>query len=168
MVRRKHILLPLGAGLAGMFGLLAFYAGIVSWAESFEHARTLLWEDRWLVVPLIVGFGVQVGLYTTLRFRLFIPEAEASTAAPLVGAGGGLSATAMVACCAHHIADVLPLVGLTVAATFLAAYREIFMIIGLVATGIGILVMVIILLRARRSVVSGQWALRPESEAEAA
>jgi len=48
------------------------------------------------------------------------------------------------------VADVLPLVGLTAAATFLAEYRIPFMIVGLGTTLGGIVFMSVILLRERR------------------
>jgi hypothetical protein len=65
-----------------------------------------------------------------------------------------MSAAAMVACCAHHAADVLPLVGLTAAATLLAEYRIPFMLVGLGTTIAGIAVMLVILFRERRKALS--------------
>ena len=37
------------------------------------HALALFWEDRLIVTPLVLGFGVQVALYTVLKMRLFVP-----------------------------------------------------------------------------------------------
>ncbi|MFZ3080423.1 MAG: hypothetical protein WA109_12145, partial [Bellilinea sp.] len=64
--------------------------------------------------------------------------------------GGATSTVAMVACCAHHAADVLPILGLTAAATFLAEYRTAFMVAGLASNLIGIIVILVTILRARR------------------
>lgn len=55
----------------------------------------------------------------------------------------------MVACCAHHVTDVLPVLGLTATTTFLAEYRLYFMVLGLGMTLAGIAVMSFILLRER-------------------
>jgi hypothetical protein len=93
---------------------------------------------------------VQVALYTVLKQKLFVPLTHTGPSGALTGAGGGMSAAAMVACCAHHVTDVLPLVGLTAAATFLAEYRTPFMLVGLGTTISGILVMAAILVRERR------------------
>jgi hypothetical protein len=134
----KKLLLPAAAGLIAMIALGGIYFGIVSLAESPEHALELFWEDRWIVIPIIIGFGIQVGLYVVLKKRLFIPVSDLGPSGALTGAGGGVSATAMVACCAHHVTDVLPLIGLTAAATFLAEYRLAFMLIGLGTTALGI------------------------------
>jgi len=146
----RRFILPFAAGLAGALLLTGLYFGIVSLAESPSHALELFWEDRAIVLPIILGFGVQVGLYTVLKKRLFVPVAHTGPSGALTGAGGGMSAAAMVACCAHHVADVLPLVGLTAAATFLAEYRIPFMLVGLGTTISGILVMTVIMVRERR------------------
>jgi hypothetical protein len=145
----KRVLLPLAAGLAGALLLTGLYFGIVSWAESPQHAAELFWEDRWIVFPIILGFGVQAGLYTTLKMRFFIPVTAVGPSGPMIGAGGTTSTIAMVACCAHHVADMLPILGLTAAATFLAQYRIAFMLIGLGTTVLGILIMLYILYKER-------------------
>ena len=94
----------------------------------------LMLEDAWLVGPIMVGFGVQVGLYAYLKT---VAHAAARGTGALAGAGGGTSTAAMVACCAHHVTDVLPLLGLSAAATFLAEYRIPFMVVGLATNLIG-------------------------------
>ncbi len=146
----KRFLLPLLSGFAGALVLTGIYFGIVSIAESPSHALELFWEDRWIVTPIILGFGIQVGLFVILKKRLFVPVTDTGPSSALTGAGGGVSATAMVACCAHHVTDVLPLVGLTAATAFLAEYRLAFMFVGLGTTIIGIIFMLAILFRERR------------------
>ncbi len=71
--KTKRILWPVGAGNAGAILLTGPCFGIVSWAESPEHTIELFWEERWLVIPIILGFGVQMALYTILKKRLFVP-----------------------------------------------------------------------------------------------
>jgi hypothetical protein len=160
MTRSKRILWPLGAGLAGILFLSGLYFGLVSWAESSQHAVQLFWDERWIIIPIILGFGVQVALYTILKKRLFIPIVSTGSSGPMtpatgmMGAGGTTSTVAMVACCAHHVTDVLPILGLTAAATFLAEYQTVFMLVGLGTTLIGIIVMFVILFRERRKVLS--------------
>jgi hypothetical protein len=162
MTRRNRILIPLGAGLLGAVILTAVYFGIVSWAESPKHAAEFFWQDRWIVIPIILGFGVQAALYTILKLRLFLPVNNtrlggSMTPAPAsgasVGASGTTSTIAMVACCAHHVTDVLPILGLTAAATFLAKYRLAFMGVGLGTTLLGIGYMLFILFLERRKAI---------------
>jgi hypothetical protein len=162
VTKRQRIAWPLAAGLTGSFALALLYFGIVSWAESPSHALELFWEDRFLVLPIILGFGVQAALYIILKKRLFLPVANTGPSGALTGASGGMSTVAMVACCAHHVTDVLPILGLTAAATFLAAYRIAFMLVGLGTTLLGIVVMLLILYKERRKAVQ---PLAPVTEA---
>src|SRR6266536_2504516 len=56
--------------------------------------------------------GLQVALMAELRQR----RRQARLAAAATGGAAGTSAVGMVACCAHHVADLAPLAGLTGAA----------------------------------------------------
>jgi hypothetical protein len=150
MSTTRRIGWPLGAGIIGAMFLATVYLGIVSVAESPQHAADLFWEDRLIVIPIILGFGVQMALYVILKKRLFAPVVHTGPSGTLAGASGATSTLAMVACCAHHVTDVLPILGLTAATTFLAEYRIPFMLFGLGMTLVGIVLMLVILLRARR------------------
>lgn len=138
---------PLVVGLAAAAALLALYLALVSLvSQSWSHALSLLVEDRWFVVPIILGFGLQAGLFTYLR------ALHRSTRAPaaVTGSSAGMSAAAMVACCAHHVSDVLPLLGLSGAAIFLAEYKVPFMVLGLLSNAAGIGYLLINIRRGRR------------------
>ncbi len=160
----KRIVWPASLGLLGSAGLFLLYFGIVSWAESPQHALEFFWQDRWIVIPIILGFGVQTGLYTILKKRLFVPVSNTGPSGALTGAGGTTSAMAMVACCAHHVTDVLPILGLTTAAAFLAQYRTAFMLIGLVTTLVGIVFMLTILMKERRKAIEHQKACSMQTQ----
>jgi hypothetical protein len=138
--------MPVVVGLLGMLGLSAVYLGLVSLAESPQHALDLFWEDRWLVVPILFTFGAQVGLYAFVRSGAHLAPAAAGASA----AGGGMSTIAMVACCAHHVTDVLPIVGVSLAATFLTTWKTPLMGFGLAANLAGIAVMLWLIRRDRR------------------
>ena len=164
MSLRKRIVWPLGMGLLGAAGLALIYFGIVSLAESPQHAIEYFWQDRWIVLPIILGFGIQTGLYTILKKRLFVPVSNTGPSGAMTGTSGTTSALAMVACCAHHVTDVLPILGLTAAATFLAEYRTAFMYLGLGTTVVGIAIMLVILYRERRKAVEHQKACTAQAQ----
>lgn len=147
---KKRKIIPIIAGVLGSLILAAVYFGIVSWAESFKHAFKYFWQDRWIVIPIVFGFGIQVALYTIIKFKIFLPIDHIGLSGPSVGASGTTSTIAMVACCAHHLTDVLPILGLTAAATFLAKYRVLFMAVGLGSTILGIAYLLFILIREKR------------------
>ena len=72
-------------GLLGTLGLMALYLGLVSWAEGWTHAVELMLEDAWIVGPILLGFGVQVGLYTYLKT---VVHAAGHETGAMAGAGG--------------------------------------------------------------------------------
>ncbi|MGA2764770.1 MAG: hypothetical protein ABSG17_15580 [Spirochaetia bacterium] len=133
------ILLPIAVGILGTAVILAVYLTILGLAQGWAHAVQLLREDAYLVTPITLAFGVQVGLYAYLRT---IIRAKSRSGGAMTGASGATSSAAMVACCAHHVADLLPFLGLSAAAGFLAAYRVPFMVLGLAVSlaGIGVIV----------------------------
>lgn len=140
--------LPFLIGLFGGGFLVLLYLGIVTWAQGWAHALDLLSQDRAFVAAIATGFGLQAGLYAHLRLvihhkvRLAVPRATA-------GVGTGTSSVAMVACCLHHVTDVLPLIGLSGAAIFLNEYRVPFMAGGLVINGVGVVIMLRVILQGR-------------------
>ena len=146
----KRILIPLATFLLGSVFIASFYLGILTWAQGWDYASSQFARDRWYVIPIILGFGIQAALYSILRFRLFIPVASTGYAGSMMGASGGTSATAMVACCIHHVTDVLPILGLSAAASFLTRYQRPFMLTGLAMNLIGIGVMLFVLYRERQ------------------
>ncbi len=134
-------------GVLASFGMALFYAGVVGGVSgSLDHLRQQIGKDWYLLVPIIGGFGVQVGLMAELRRRRRLGKAQAAAGA----AGVGASAFGMVACCAHHVADLAPFVGATAAATFLYDRRLPFMLTGLGMNAVGIAIMLRWLSRTRQ------------------
>lgn len=163
----RRIAWPLGAGLIGAAFLTGVYLGIVSLAESPAHALDLFWDDKAIVIPILLGFGTQVGLFTYLKKGLFLPVRGPASGAT-TAAGGGVSTMAMVACCLHHVSDILPLVGLTAAATFLAEWKIPFMVVGLLTNAFGIAFMLREISKARRHAQACLTAAAPATPAQAA
>jgi hypothetical protein len=64
-----------------------------------------------------------------------------------ITATGGISTTAMAACCVHHLSDVLPIIGLTGAALFFSDYQKIFLLLGVLSNAVGITLMLHIIQR---------------------
>lgn len=142
---------PFLGGVAGAAAMLALYLGLITLAESFRHALQQLRADAVWVALVAGGLGLQIGLY--LRVRQIVKGRSAGGQA-LTGAGTGTSTAGMVACCAHHLTDLAPIIGLTGATTFLTQYRLVFISGGLMMNLIGILMS----LRTLRSVAAHQRA----------
>ena len=133
--------------------LVGLYLGLVTWAQDWGHARELLWEDRYFVGAIALGFGTQVGLYVHVR-QMARRRRLASTAVTAVGTG--TSSVAMVACCAHHLVDVLPLVGFSGLAVFLGDYRVPLMALGIGVNAVGVALMLRLVIRERRLLAPGR------------
>ncbi|MBI5946975.1 MAG: hypothetical protein HY875_02415 [Chloroflexi bacterium] len=125
-------LMPVCGGLVAGTALLSLYLGIITLAQDWDHAREQLGADRWFVAGITGGFGTQAGLFVYLR------SLHARTNPGAMAASTGTSTAAMVACCAHHVADALPLIGLSGAAMFLNDYREPILWSGIAMNGLGI------------------------------
>ena len=146
----KRYLIPLSAFLLGASLMAGVYFGILTWAQGWDYASGQFLLNRWYILPIYTSFGIQAALYSILRFRLFVPTTTMGHTGALMGTSGGTSVTGMVACCLHHVTDVLPILGLSAAATFLTRYQRPFMLVGLGLNIIGILVMLIVLYRERQ------------------
>lgn len=136
--RRVYIIRkPIFFGVIAGIALLSIYFTVLTILNSFDHALQQFGEMWYWMVLLVVGFSIQVGLYTYIRV-LFKLRAEAGTATSSVAAAGGISTTSMIACCAHHITDVIPILGLSAAAVFLTQFQTLFIVVGVLSNLIGI------------------------------
>lgn len=117
-------------GLFAALSLLAFYvitmtafSGLDSAVEQFRA----LW---YLMLPLAGGFGIQVGLF-------FLIKQTINTKSSLA-AGGTSAGVSMLACCAHHLTDVLPVIGLTGLSVFFAKYQTAMLVISIIINALSI------------------------------
>ena len=152
----RRILIPFAAFQFGSAVIAGIYFGILIWAQGVDSVPGIFLPNRWYVIPIWITFGIQAALYTILHFRLFVPIGSTKHAGTLMETSGGTSVTAMVACCIHHVTDVLPVLGLSAAATFLTRYQRPFMLVGLGMNMVGILVMMIVLYREYRKLIPSQ------------
>lgn len=124
--------------LAGA-ALLAVYFLIMGLASgSWEYTVRQLVDLRYWIGALVLGFSIQVGLFSYLKNCHKETKLEQGT----VVAGTSTSSVAMLACCAHHLTDVLPFLGLSAASLVLAKYQVWFLGLGVISNLIGILLMV--------------------------
>lgn len=131
---KRHVLVGAGAAIL----LLLVYMGIITLAQDLEHALDRTSGLWYWVAALAAGFGTQAGLFSFIRHGLREHRAVATGS---VATSGGVSAGSMAACCAHHLSDVLPLLGLSGLAAVLANYQLFFIIAGVLSNAVGITIM---------------------------
>ena len=130
--------IPLLAGLGGGLGLIAVYFGIVTAGEGLDGVFAQFAGMWYWVLLLALGFGVQAALFAHMKIALRRKTAGATAG---VAASGGVSTVAMAACCAHHVTDVLPFLGLSAASVFLVEYQTPFIVLGVFSNLFGIAMM---------------------------
>jgi len=118
--------------LAGA-ALLAIYFSVMTLLNSWNDAWYQfleLWP--WMVI-LSAGFGFQIGLYSyTIEYKKRTSGETAS-----VGISGGVSAGSMIACCAHHVSDAAPFLGVGSVAIFAGKYQYSFLLLGIFSNLLG-------------------------------
>jgi hypothetical protein len=121
-------------GVAAGLALSAFYVLVVWGASgSSEHVLDQARRDWYFLALVVGGFGTQVAILSELRRR------RLERSAAIAGATGvGASTAGMVACCAHHVADLAPLIGATGVAAFLTSYRLPFVVVGILVNAVAV------------------------------
>ena len=110
---------PIVWGVAGglLIGLLFYLLqalGMQSWQGPLYQFRY-----RWyFILPLILGFAVQAGLFRAIHLK------TRHGGGGVLTASGGVSTTAMIGCCLHNLVFLLPILGLSGAVVFFGAYQS--------------------------------------------
>lgn len=126
---------PVIYGVSASVAMMVVYFGIVSYFNSFSHAVSQFVSLWPFMILLIAGFGAQVSLFGYIR------EKSIKAVPSVTLASGTVSTGSMVACCAHHISDVLPFLGLSFAAAFVDRYQLFFLSLGIISNILGLLFM---------------------------
>ena len=84
----------------------------------------------WLLIPLVLGFGVQIGLYTYLKHLNAVCTVTSM-------AGGGVSSISMLLCCSHYLVNFLPFISLSTA-NLLTKYTFYILLFGVASNLLGI------------------------------
>src|SRR3990167_1469464 len=136
-LRKKYLVRrPIVFTLLGSFSLLTLYFLILIFANSLQHAIQEFLRMWYWVLLLVIGFGLQIGLFIYLKG--FIKLRKIMGVSGSIAATGRISAGSMLACCAHHISDVIPIIGISAATIFFNKYQILFIIIGVLSNIIGI------------------------------
>lgn len=122
-------------GVLAAAGLLGFYFLILSlvsdWAFTVDQFATF----RYYIVSLAIGFGIQIGLYTYLRSAI----QNHCSSGKVVAVSGTTSTVAMISCCAHYLANILPVIGATGLISLVGQYQVELFWLGLASNAAGIL-----------------------------
>lgn len=125
---------PAAFGLLAASALLGLYFGALTALSGWEFTASEFQKYWYFIVPLALGFGVQVALFSRLR----VLARSTHDSGTVVAASGTTSTAAMVSCCAHYLVNVAPVLGATGLVAFAAQFQVEFFWVGLAFSAVGI------------------------------
>lgn len=130
---------PYLIGASAALGVVGFYLGLLTLtSDPFNAWMEFKGYAGW-ILALSVGLGVQATLFALLRKKLRGRNMRGAKCS--LAASGGMSTSAMAACCAHYLVNILPVLGvpfLSAAAAGLALYQTQFFLAGVISNLVGI------------------------------
>jgi len=140
------IVRPIQFGTGAFVLLLAIYFGVVSLISGTNFALDQFATFWYFIVPLALGFGIQVGLYTYLKNLV----GQHGSSGKVVAVSGTTSTAAMVSCCAHYLTNILPILGVTGILAVVAEYQVELFWVGLAFNAAGILYVASMVIKATK------------------
>ncbi|PIR86814.1 MAG: hypothetical protein COU11_03870 [Candidatus Harrisonbacteria bacterium CG10_big_fil_rev_8_21_14_0_10_49_15] len=108
---------PIFWGGLGATALLGVYFSALTLLSGFGYAQAQFSGAKYFILSLAAGFGIQVGLYVYLREMVRLGTGK------VLGVTGTTSTVAMLSCCTHYLANLLPLIGAAGLVTLAAQYH---------------------------------------------
>lgn len=120
-------------GLASII-LFSVYFVVLTLVSGWKFALDQFFVYWYFIVSLAAGFGIQFGLYVYLRGLI-----KGDGNGKILGVTGTTSTAAMISCCTHYLANILPILGTAGIVTFVSQYQVEFFWVGLLVNFAGIL-----------------------------
>ncbi len=130
----REAVAPLGVGAAAFSALLAIYFGVLTLVSGWSFTVSQFAAFWPYTVTLALGFGAQAGLYFHLR-QLSLDHHHAQH---VMAASGTTSTAAMLACCTHYLANLLPVLGAVGIVSLAAQYQVELFWVGLAFNAAGL------------------------------
>lgn len=132
-------------GIVGAGALVVVFFSIVTLSNGSLSSALEEFKRIWYWIALLAGgFGLQLGLFVYLKNVVHGGMAGATAE---VAASGTISTGSMVACCSHALVNVLPILGVSAAAAFLARYQLPLLLLGVFSNLVGLTIMLGLLQR---------------------
>ena len=131
---QKIILPSVLKGFLAASLLLIFYFAIVILISGWDFTQSQFAKYWYFILSLALGFGIQVGLYSYLKNSI----RRKNISAKVLAVSGSASGAAMISCCSHYLANILPILGISGFITFVTQYQVQFFWVGLALNLAGI------------------------------
>lgn len=123
-------------GIVATLSLLLLYFIFVGALSGLNFALSQFSAYWYFLISLALGFGIQIILYSYLK-ELVKNKGQAVSGKPMA-VTGTTSTLAMISCCAHYLANIIPIIGITGALTIVAQYQVEIFWVGLLFNLLGI------------------------------
>lgn len=130
----NNIAKPILSGIIASTILLGVYFAVLTLVSGWGFAQTQFADFWYFIISLVVGFGVQIGLYQYIKSLVHSGQGMGK----VVGVSGTTSTAAMISCCAHYLVNLVPILGVTGLVTFVAQYQVELFWVGLASNIFGI------------------------------
>lgn len=141
----------LSAALAVVI-MLAVYLGVLTLVSGWSFTVSQLRQFWPYILALAVGFGAQIGLFVHLRQI----HAQHHNAGRAVAVSGTTSTAAMLACCTHYLANLVPMLGMAGAITLISQYQIELFWVGLAFNAAGLAYVGSQVIKSTHHVMGGQ------------
>jgi len=122
--------------LAAIVLLLGIFFTVVTAISGWKFALFQFANYWYFLLGLALGFGIQIGLYFYLKE--LIKNNRMTMPGGAVAVTGTTSTLAMISCCAHYLANILPIIGAAGVLSIIAQYQVNIFWIGLAFNVFGI------------------------------
>lgn len=131
----ENLIKPILFGALAVLGLLTLYLIVLTFVSGFSFMLEQFFTYWYFIIPLAIGFGIQIGLFSYLR------QEHKKMSAGMVTATGTTSTLSMISCCAHYLVNLLPILGVTGIVTLISSYQIQLFWVGLAFNLAGIIYM---------------------------
>ncbi|HEY4479819.1 MAG TPA: hypothetical protein VI981_05735 [Candidatus Paceibacterota bacterium] len=115
--------------------LFGVYFTVLTLISGWSFAQDQFADFWYFIIALVAGFGIQIALYQYIKGLVQSGQGMGK----VVGVSATTSTAAMISCCAHYLVNIVPILGITGLATFVAQYQINIFWVGLVFNLFGIL-----------------------------
>lgn len=121
-------------GIGATIAMFAIFFLVVTLISGWAFAWSQFSAYWYFIVGLAIGFGIQIGLYSYLKRAIqsgVVPQA-------VLALSGTTSTVAMVSCCAHYLANILPVLGVAGFVSIIGQYQIELFWVGILVNALGI------------------------------
>jgi Cu+-exporting ATPase len=151
MSQFNRAFLPSLSGMLAAMAMLGIYFITLTLVSGWSFTLSQFRESWPYVVALAAGFGAQIGLFVHLKQI----HARHDGARRAVAASGTASTAAMLACCTHYLANLVPIIGMAGVITFVAQYQIELFWLGLAFNAAGLAYIATQVSRSQRHTMQG-------------